>query len=152
MRNFVYFNLHDLVQLLKFYATLLNFKQFCKSLCNFAQLYTNFCIIAHFSPTFTQVTKLFSSKLSKELKNCIKIWVGQAVFELLIKTKFWLFWSIDYKLLRPTEISMPFEFFGQFALRCMYYFFQRKGCLFWASTQNMLILSYGRRTCLRVFV
>ena len=34
------------------------------------------------------------SKLSKELKNNIEIQVGQAVLELLLKTIFWLFWSI----------------------------------------------------------
>ena len=34
------------------------------------------------------------SKLSKELKNSIKILVDQAVLELVIKTIFWLFWSI----------------------------------------------------------
>ena len=34
------------------------------------------------------------SKLPNELKNGIEIYVGQAVLELLIKTLFWLFWSI----------------------------------------------------------
>ena len=33
-------------------------------------------------------------KLSKELKNGIKIKVGQAILELLIKTLLSLFWSI----------------------------------------------------------
>ena len=36
-------------------------------------------------------------KLSKELKNNIKIYVGQAVLELLIQTLFLLFWSITSK-------------------------------------------------------
>ena len=31
------------------------------------------------------------SKLFKELKNSIKIYISQAVLELLIKTIFWLF-------------------------------------------------------------
>ena len=31
------------------------------------------------------------SKLSKELKNSIKIQVGQAVLKLLIQTAFWMF-------------------------------------------------------------
>ena len=34
------------------------------------------------------------SKLSKELKNSIKIKVGQAVLELLIQTTFLLLWSM----------------------------------------------------------
>ena len=49
------------------------------------------------------------SKLSKELKNSIKIMVGQAVLELLIQNQhfdcFDLYNSIT---VWPTKISMPF--------------------------------------------
>ena len=58
--------------------------------------------------TILKILYASNSKLSKELKNGIKIQVSQAVFELLIKTLFWLFWSITYKTAWPIRISMPF--------------------------------------------
>ena len=46
-------------------------------------------------------------KLSKEFNNGIRISVGQAVLELLIKT-FWMFWSATLKNTWPNEMSMLF--------------------------------------------
>ena len=62
------------------------------------------------------------SKLSKKLKNIIRILVGLAVLELLIKTIFWLFWSTTEKLLGLLKIDAIFEFLGQFTIRSIYFF------------------------------
>ena len=51
------------------------------------------CSISKLSTPFWKMIPVSYSRLSKELKN-IKIEVGQAVFELLIKTIYWLFWFI----------------------------------------------------------
>ena len=44
----------------------------------------------------------------KKLKNNIKIYVGQAVLQLLIKTIFFTFLIYNLKTAWPTKISMPF--------------------------------------------
>ena len=65
-------------------------------------------------------------ELSKELKNGIDILVGQAVFELQIKTVKMLL--LDQKLknrLAYLNFDAIFEFLGQFTIRCMYYFSKR---------------------------
>ena len=43
---------------------------------------------------FEKITYASYIKLSKELKNSTEIYAGLVVLELLIKTIFWLFWSI----------------------------------------------------------
>ena len=49
------------------------------------------------------------SKFSKELKNSIKIKLGQAVLELFIQKTFWKNVLIyNLKTAWPTKISMPF--------------------------------------------
>ena len=51
-----------------------------------------FCaLFQNYQPFFEKIIYAPYSKLSKELKNSIKIVPGQAVLELLIKTIFWLF-------------------------------------------------------------
>ena len=59
------------------------------------------------STSFQKIIYASHSKFSKELKNSIKIKVGQAVLKLLIPTTFWLFWS-NWKTAWPTKIQIPF--------------------------------------------
>ena len=59
----------------------------------------------------------------KELKNGIEILVGQAVFQLHIKTVKML--VLDQKLknlLAYLNFEAIFDFPGQFTIRCIYYF------------------------------
>ena len=66
--------------------------------------------------TFMENNKcILYSKLSKELKNGIKIKVGQVVLELLIKTYYFDCFDIhNLNTAWPTKIPMPFcEFLGQ---------------------------------------
>ena len=86
------------------------------------------------------------SKLSKELKNSIKIKVGQAIFELLIQKQH----IYNLKTACPIKISMPFlsslnNFFIRFII-C----FSRSCWLFWDRGQNMLICGIRCSTPLRV--
>ena len=56
----------------------------------------------------------------------LKFWVGQAVFKLQIKTVKML--TLDQKLknrLAYFSFNAIFEFFGQFAIGCIYYFFKK---------------------------
>ena len=55
---------------------------------------------------FWKIIYASHSKLSKELKNGIKIWVGQAVLQLLMKTIFELFWSTTYNFYYKINISI----------------------------------------------
>ena len=66
------------------------------------------CSMSKLSSSFWKLLYGSNNKLSKKLRNSIKIWTGQAVLELLIQTSFWLFWSIALKPLGPTKISVPF--------------------------------------------
>ena len=61
------------------------------------------------------------SKLSKELKNSIKILVGQGVLELMIKTIFWLFWSVTQEPLGLLNFQcyLYFECLGQYPIICI---------------------------------
>ena len=87
------------------------FKGYCTSypkklqnlhvLCSISKLSTSFWKIIYASPC---------SKLSKELKNSIKVKVGQAVLELLIqKQHFDCFdLGLNLKTAWPIQISAPF--------------------------------------------
>ena len=78
------------------------------------------------------------SKLSKELKNGIGILVGQVVFKLWIKTFKMLFGSLTQEPLGLLKFWCYFEFFGQFTIRCIHYFFKK--VLIILRVQSMLIL------------
>ena len=78
------------------------------------------------------------SKLPKELKNSIiKIYVGQAVLELLTQTMFWLIWSTTLRPLGLWKIQCHFQFLEQFIIRSMCYF----AWSYWDRAQNMLVTS-----------
>ena len=65
------------------------------------------------------------SKLSKELKNSIKIQVGRTVLELLIQTTFLTVLIHNLKTVWSTKISMPFLSFFDNLLLDAYIIFQK---------------------------
>ena len=67
-------------------------------------------------------------KIFKELKNGIEILVGQAVFlSYRSRQSKCCFWINNSRTTWPTLIfDAFFEFFGQFTIRCKYYFFFQK--------------------------
>ena len=69
------------------------FSMFCALSQNYQHLFENFYAAY--------------SKLSKKLKNSIKIQSSQAVLELLIKTIFWLMWSITFKVFLKEGTAPP---------------------------------------------
>ena len=64
-------------------------------------------------------------KLSKELKNGIKISIGQAIFKLWLKTFKMMFGSKTQNRLAYLTFDAIFEFFVQFTLQSIYYFSRR---------------------------
>ena len=64
------------------------------------------CSISKLLTPFWKYNNASYRKLSKELKNGIRIEIGQVVLELLIKPLFLLFWPINYTTW-STKISMP---------------------------------------------
>ena len=72
------------------------------------------CAISKLSTLFWKIISASWTKLSKKPKNGIKISVGQAVLELLIKTCKLLFWSVTQELLGILKLNAIFEFLRQF--------------------------------------
>ena len=77
--------------------------------CTFSPQNSMFCPVSqNYQHLFWKIIYASYSKLSKELKNSIKIKVDQAVLELLTQTTFLLFWSITWKLLVPLKFQCHF--------------------------------------------
>ena len=107
------------VVILQFYT----FKGYCTSLTKISM----FCTLSqNYQHLFGKMIYTSYCKLSKKLKNSIKIQIGQLVLDLLIQTPFWLFWSITLKIIWPTKMSMAFLNFLDNLLSDAYIFFFKR--------------------------
>ena len=117
-------------------------RRYCTSYPKKLQNYHVLCSISKSSTSFWKIIYASYSKLSKELKNSIKIKVGQAVLELLIQKQHLTVWSITWKPLGLLKCQCHFWVPWTVFVRCMCYFSKR--CwLFWDRAKNMKI--FGRR-------
>ena len=81
---------------------------YCTSYPKKLQNYHVFCSVSNLSTYFWKIIYASYRKLSKELKNSIKIKVGQAILELWIKTNILTVLICNLRTTWPTKIPMPF--------------------------------------------